>query len=252
MRSALRKEQYKEVVRDLRSEKYRTLLGELQQTEPFLQQFPNWDGVIRFMRKGTSHDPAKDTVLQAIFRAHAGTQDHRLRTALLAIFWPGLESIYHRKRSWDTDADSRWSNVIWTFLQVICRIDLLKRSNRLVQKVINDTIHGLYSEYKRDWDRASVETLMDPDQLADVAGATEAPEFSDIELRDEQESQAADLRRHVESGHITEGGFHVLVGTRVYGKLLRECAEELGLSVDAVKQRRLRAEAAIRRHQEGN
>ncbi len=250
MRSASRKKQYKEVVRELRGEKFRTLLAELQGAEPFLRQFPDWDSVIAFMRRGTSRDPAKDVVLQAIFRAHTRTRNHRLRTVLLTIFWPGLESVYRRKRPWDPDDDSRWSNVTWTFLQVVCRIDLLKRPDRLVQKVMNDTIHGLYVEYKRDWDRASTETLMDPEQLADVAGAVEADEFADIELRDEQQAKAADLYRHVEAGRITEGGFHVLVGTRVYGKLLRECAEELGLSTDAVKQRRLRAEAAIKRYED--
>ena len=252
MRCGSRKNQYEEIVRELRDEKYQKVLGGLQQSEPFLLQFGNWDVVIAYMRKGTSDDPAKDVVLRAIFRAHAETQAPSLRTALLAIFWPGLDSIHRKRRAWDTDADARWSNVIWAFLQVVQRVDLQKRPDRLVQKVINDTLHGLHTAYRREWGRTASETLMDLDRLTEVAGAAETPEIVAVELRDEQESRAAGLRHHLDAGRITEGGFHALVNTRVYGKPLRECAEERGVSFQAVKQRRLRAEAAIRRHRESN
>lgn len=252
MRCASRKNQYEEIVRDLRNGKHQKVLGDLQQSEPFLLQFGNWVNVITYMRKGTSEDPSKDVVLRAIFRAHAETQDPDLRTALLAIFWPGLESIHARKRAWDADDDARWSNVTWTFVQVVQRVNLQKRPDRLVQKVINDTLHGLHAAYRREWGRAAFETPMDPDCLADAAGAAEASEIVAVELRDEQEAQATGIRQHLEAGRITEGGFHALVSTRVYGKPLRECAEERGISFQAAKQRRLRAEAAIRRHCEAN
>lgn len=247
---ASRKNQYEEIVRGLRDEKHQKMLCGLQQSESFLLQFGNWDDVVAFMRKGTSDDPAKDVVLRAIFRAHAETRDPGLRTALFAIFWPGLASIQTRKRAWDRDADARWSNVIWSFLKVVQRIDLQKRPDHLVQKVINDSLHGLYVIYRREWDRAAFETPMDPDCVADMAGAAEAPEIVAVELRDEQEAQATGFRQHLEAGRITEGGFHALVSTRVYGRPLRECAEERGISFHAAKQRRLRAQTAIRRHGE--
>ena len=76
------------------------------------------------MRSGTSKDPRKDEVLRPILPAHAEDEDPRWRTILLAIFWPGLESIHFRKTRLGSDPDERWQTIVWTFLQVFCRIDV--------------------------------------------------------------------------------------------------------------------------------
>jgi len=226
------------------------LLRKLQRKHLFLRRFRTWVDVIAFMRTGSSRDPRKDEILRPIFEAHAEDDDPRWRVVLLAIFWPGLESIHYQKRNWDQDPDERWQNIVWTFLQVLCRVDVKRRPDRLVQKVFNDTVHHLHDEYRRVWDRAKREFAAEPDEIDALIGGVDGIDTADIELREAQEIEINRLREHLEQGRITEPDFLLLVGTRVYGKSVADYAREAGLNYQVAKKRRQRAEAAIRRFEE--
>ncbi len=232
---------------ELQGSAYQALLNQLQRTHPFFRHFRSWADVIAFMRDGTSTDPRKDDILRPIFEAHAQDGDPRWRTILLVIFWPGLESLHFQKRGWDPDPDERWQNMIWTFLQVLCRIDVRRRPDRLVQKVYNDTVHRLHDEYRRVWKCADREVTAGPQEIEALAGGAEGIDTSGIELREAQEKEIERLRQHREAGRITEADFLLLVGTRVYGQSVADYARGAGLDYQVVKKRRQRAEAVIRR-----
>jgi len=234
----------------LETDEYRKLLLSLQSTEPFLRRFATWTAVIAFMRAGTSTDPRKDKILRPIFRRHGGDRDPRWRTILLVIFWPGLESIAHRNCHWDEDPDELWQNVVWTFLQVICRVDLERRPARLVQKVVNDTIHYIYQGYERRWKRTNPELLTDPAELAALAGGVDGVAFAVACLHEAHEQAIDRLTTHLETGRITEADFLLLTGTRLYGQSVAEYARKAGLDYQVAKKRRQRAEAAMRRFEE--
>lgn len=236
--------------RELHTDEYQHLLWHLQKHEPFLRQFTTWADVIGYMRTGTSTDPRKDDILRPIFTAHAEDQDPRWRAILLAIFWPGLESIHFQKRSWDVDQRERWQNITWAFLQVLCRIDVKRRPWRLVQKVFNDTVHRLYDEYRRTWNRTNREVAMDPDEIDALAGDMNGVDLAGIELREVQEIEIQRFRQHRNAGRISEADFLLLVGTRVYGKSIADFARETGLDYQVAKKRRQRAEAVICRFEE--
>lgn len=204
------------------------------------------------MREGTSRDPRKDEVLRPIFAAHAADSDPRWRTILLVIFWPGLESIHWKKHFWDRDPEELWHNIAWTFLEVLCRVDVKLRPHRLVQKVINDTAHHLHDEYRCIWDGANGEFTVEPEVLEALAGGVEWNPTAGIELREAQELEICRLREHLEAGRITEADYLLLVGTRVYGTPVVDYAREKGLAYQAVKKRRQRIEAAIRGFEEKN
>ena len=232
---------------ELQSGSYHELLKRLQRKEPFLRQFSTWADVIAFMRNGTSTDPRKDEVLRPIFEAHAEDEDPRWRAILLVVFWPALESIHFQKGGWDADPDERWQNITWTFLHVLCRVDVKRRPDRLVQKVYNDTVHHLHDEYRRTWKRANREFTAEPEEIDALAGGVEGIDFAGIELREAQEMEIQRLREHLDAGRITEPDFLLLIGTRVYGKSVADYAREAGLDYQVAKKRRQRAEAVIRR-----
>jgi len=242
-------EEYKQLLHELQQDDYQELLTGLQQTWRFLGRFGTWGDVVAFMRAGTSDDPQKDKVLRPILHAHEQDGGHRWRTILLVIFWPGLRSLFWQKAHWDPNHHERWGRVIWTFLEVVCRLDLRQRSRRLVQKLINDTVYHLHRSYRKDWDEAEFAPPMDPDLLEALAGGVEDPGFALFEARDAQEARIGRLRGHMDSGLISEGDFLLLTGTRVYGQPLADYVREHGLSYEAAKKRRQRAEAAIRRHE---
>jgi hypothetical protein len=242
--------------RELQSTAYRLLLGRLHGAHPFLRQFQTWAEVLAFMWSGTSADPRKDGVLRPVFEAYAEDQDPRWRVVLLAVFWPGLRSILRKKRRWDMeDPDELWQRIAWTFLQAVCRLDVRRRPDRLAQKIINDTYHRLYEEYRRDWDRTSLEVrpapkdpedLDSPESFDVLVGGVEDINFAEIELREVQELEFKRLREHLVAGRISEPDFLLLVGTRIYGQSVADYAREAGLDYQVAKKRRQRAEAAIR------
>ncbi|MGQ9589915.1 MAG: hypothetical protein ACUVYA_06435 [Planctomycetota bacterium] len=235
---------------ELRGGAYQALLQKLQRTHLFFRRFRTWGDVIAFMREGTSIDPRKDEILRPIFEAHAQDGDPRWRAILLVIFWPGLESIHFQKRRWDPDPDELWQNIVWTFLQVLCRLDVRRRPDRLVRKIFNDTVHHLYDDYRHAWDRANRELTTDPEKIEALAGGTECIDTASIELRQAQEIEIQHLREHLDGGRITEADFLLLIGTRVYGKSVADYAREVGLDYQVAKKRRQRAEAVIRRFED--
>ncbi len=244
-----KKKDLERLERELEGSAYQALLRELQRKHLLFRSFRAWADVVTLMRTGSSIDPHKDEVLRSIFRAHAEDEDPRWRVVLLVIFWPGLESIHFQKRGWDADPDERWQNVTWTFLQVLCRIDVNRRPDRLVQKVFNDTVHHLYDEYQRTWKRTNCE-LTKPDEEIEVrAGAVEGIDFDGMDLRRAHQKEIGRLQAHLDAGRITEADFFLLVGTRLYGQSLSEYAHGVGLTTEAAKKRRQRAEAAIRSHE---
>jgi hypothetical protein len=247
MASVSRARDRAQLEQQLQTDEYEHLLGTLQQHQPFLQQFTTWADVIGFMRRGTSTDPRKDDILRPIFEAHSQDQDPRWRAILLVIFWPGLESIHGQKRGWDADQHERWQNIVWAFLQVICRVDVIRRPNRLVQKVFNDTVNRLYDEYRRTWTHLSQERVVDPAVIRKLAGSVNGVDLTGIELREAQEIAIQRLRGHLEAGRISEADYFLLVGTRVYGQSVADYAREAGLDYQVAKKRRQRAEAAIGR-----
>lgn len=243
------KKDLKRLELELEGSAYQALLRKLQRKYLFLRSFRSWADVVAFMRNGNSNDPQKDEVLRPIFNAHAEDEDPRWRAVLLVIFWPGLESIHFQKRNWDIDPDERWQNVTWTFLRVICRVNVNRRPDRLVQKVFNDTVHYLHDEYQRTWNRTNCELATEPEEIEVKAGSVEGIDFDGIELRQAHEREVARLRAHLDAGRITEADFLLLVGTRLYGQSISEYARDAGLKTEAAKKRRQRAEAAIRSHE---
>lgn len=251
MQSTSRDCDYHRLQQEVDGDDYRTLLEKLQRSEPLLREFSNWSDFIAFMREGTSDDPRKNKVLRLIFDAHAEDQDPRWRVILLVVFWPGLASIFNRKKRWDADEEERWQNVQWAFLQTVCKLDISRRTDRLVQRIINGTIHRLHDEYRRVWKRLERETATDPELLEEMVGGGEGVDFDGIDLRLRQDAEIKRLRDHMGAGRISEADFLLLVGTRVYDKTAAQYARETGMSCDLARKRRLRAEAAIRRAEEG-
>lgn len=228
---------------------FKWLLAGLRQANPTFIRFQTWMDVLAVMRVGDSRDCHKDDILRAIFQAHQNDQDPRWRTILLVIFWPALRSIFKQKARWDRDPEELWQNINWTFLRVIYRLDPRQRPYGLVQKVFNDTVRHLWDHYRGQYARTNREDATDPEILAEVASAKDDIDYEAIGLRLAQEAEVRRLRGHLDSGRLTEEDFLLLVGTRVYGKSAAEYARENGLDSELMRKRRLRAEAAIRKHE---
>ena len=250
MESASRQCEYESLIRELEGEQYVALLREFQGRAPLFREFERWQDVVGFMRAGTSRDPRKDAVLLRILQAHARDGDARWRTILLAIFWPGIESVCKRKGRWDSDKDRLWANAVWAFLQAVCKLDIVRRTDHLVSRIISGTIHRLHDEYSHEWRCADREIPTDPEELDGREGSGEDEIVYTVDLHLWQEAKIAQFRGHMALGLIDEEDFHLLVATRVYGKAAAEYAREVGMSGAVARKRRQRAEALIRDFEE--
>ena len=230
---------------ELHSIEYQSLLQQLQREYPFYSCFSTWNDVLIFMRKGTSCDSLKDQILRPILAAHARNNDFYWRTILLVVFWPGLKSLCIRLQSWDWSSDELWANAVWAFFEGVCGLNLTKRSERLVQKLMNDTASNLKSQHRSEQERAAFEIPTDPELLEYLAGGVEDFGLMVLDFLDERDAQVRCFQKHLQAGLISNIDFDLLVGTFVYGRCLRECAEEAGLSYQAAKKRRQRAAAVI-------
>ncbi len=239
-----------QIQEQLQTAEYHTLLRVLHRGYSFLRRFHTWADVLTFMRSGTSQDPLKDEVLRPILKSHNEDEDPRWRVILLAIFWPGLESIHFQKRDWDPDQENRWQDIVWVFLQVLCRIDVVQRPSRLVQKVFNDTAHRLHDMYRRSSAQTDLEVPAEPEEIEFLAGGTEDVAFVAFEFREEKEPEIRQFRTHLEAGRLSEGDFLLLVGTEVYGLSVANTARLAGLNYQLAKKRRQRALTIIRRFME--
>jgi len=233
---------------EIADESYKEMLKVLQEKEPFLSRFGSWPEVIKFMHKKVPpHESEKDNVLRAILRAHKKDKDHRWRTVLLVMFWPALDSLHSKKSKWDADPSELWQNILWTFIQVICRLDFENRSHRLVQKLINQTAHRLHDEYQRIWKHSERETPVEREELEELAGGVEGIELDAIESREKQEADIEQLRSYVEEGTIRESDLKLLVATRIYGQRLVDYTRKAGIPYEFARRRRLQVEAKIER-----
>ena len=251
MASPSREQDRARLEQEIQTARYQKLLQDLGRRDPFFRQFAAWVDVIAFMRSGTTKDLRKDEVLRPILTAHTEDEDPRWRTILLAIFWSGLESIHFQRRGWDSDDDDRWQTIVWAFLKIIHRIDEKRRPARLFQKILNDTVQHYYDEIKKAWPRSSHEVLAGPEEIEFFAGGTYDMGFAIFEFREEKEPEIRRLREHMEAGRISDADFLLLVGTKVYGASVSDYAREVGMDYQVAKKRRQRAEATIKRFEEG-
>jgi hypothetical protein len=246
-----RRTEREKLEKEIQRTEYDGLLAELRRNCPPAEAFTTWTGVFDFLHTD-EQDLTKDEILRNIFTLHKHGQDSRWRSILLVIFWPALESIHWKKRHWDTDPEERWQNITWVFLRVVCRIDPVVRPHRLAQKVVNDTIHHLCDDYRHIWRRMEKEIPMNDDELEELGIGTQDIGFGAAESAIEKDRQVECLRRHLQHGRINDSDMFLVIGTRIYGKALSECAAKQGISYQAAKKRRQRAEAIIRKAEEGS
>jgi hypothetical protein len=234
---------------EVRSAGYVELLRDVQTRHRAFQQFAAWNDLLKFMANPSADEALKNELLRTALEAFKTGGDCRWSTILLAIFWPGLESLCLRRQSWSADQDEIWQIAVTAFLETLRRVDTTKRTQRLVQKIINDTAHHLYDQFARGWRKAKHEVLADWDALQGLSADRLHYEPNRLHMMDAYDAAAWRLWLHVMEGRLSEDDYRLVVGTRIYGYSLNDFADALGESYEALKKRRQRAESCIRKYE---
>lgn len=222
---------------------YLEMLRRLQERAPVLIPYQSWEEVFAFMRGGSPSTPERDAVFRAIFLAYALDRDPCWKSLLLAMLWPKLLALSQTTRRWDPDQQERLQNIVVSFLKTVDRVDVGKRPGRFFQKLVNDVIHRTYQHYHAEWRRTErwcSAPLPDLEAMRDTRQTA-------LERRELEEVALVRLKGYWDLGWISEGGRQVIAQTRIFGKSLPAYARSAGISHQAAKRRRWRAERAIRR-----
>jgi DNA-directed RNA polymerase specialized sigma24 family protein len=234
---------------EIRSASYVELLRDVQTRHRAFQQFGAWNDLLQFMANPLADEALKNELLRTALEAFKTSGDSRWSLILLAIFWPGLESLCLRRQSWSADSDEIWQVAVMAFLETLRRVDTTKRTQRLVQKIINDTAHHLYDQFSRGWRKAKNEVLTDWDTLQGLSADRLHYEPNRLHMMNAYDAATWRLWLHVTEGRISEDDYRLVVGTRIYGYSLSDFADAMGESYEALKKRRQRAESCIRKHE---
>lgn len=222
---------------------YALMFTRLRRRHPFLLRYGGWSDVLGFMRAGTARDSGKDEILRPILRAYRKDRDPRWCSILLAFFWPGLACLSWKKRKLERDPEERWQNILCAFLRAVRGIAISRRPAGLVQGIFNGTVHRLYDLYRGHQEPRRRKRLPRNLPVHDEGQVL-------LEIGDLQETALAELRGYLAQGWITQNGLHVIFETRAKGRGLKAYARETGLTLQAAKKRRRRAERGIRKHRD--
>ncbi len=203
-------------------------------SEPALARFTDTAAVIRFLR-GPGEPIEKDAVLLALL-AWARREPVGGRVVLEAI-QPGLLNLIVRLTRDARDPDTMAATIFASVWEGIRCYPLESRRRRVAANLLLDTLKRTLKVMGREseWQARRVEL--------NRAGGT-APTDEAEELRGARNVVAV-LVRAVEAGAITGEEATVILATRIDGCRLAEVAQSAGLSLNAMRVRRHRAERRL-------
>jgi len=241
-----RKRDLARLERELRDVCYEELLRSLRERRQAFKPFSTWDDVLTFFRKRNVSETEKNELLQSLVEVYQADRNNPWSTVLLAVFWLVLESVHIQRRHWDADDDERWQKTIEIFLLVLRQFDLNRRKDRLLSRIVNNTVHNLHSAYRKGWRVQNLFEQKPLDELIELAGGRSEAAEDLIGWSDARNAELRRLKKHLKLKRINEEDFNLLVATRIHGLSVKDYAAKVGRSYQTLKKRRQRAEARLR------
>src|SRR6266496_4108843 len=204
-----------------------------------LARFGDPDALIAFLHRRGPPD-AKDAVLLALLiRAQ---QEPLAGRVVLQAMLPGLKGLSARLARSVVSFEELWQILFACLWERIVTYPVERRPGRVAANLLRDTLKRTLAELKREA-KAQGQLLSEVplDELDDLLAADAA---SDAEADGSADVEGV-LRRAVAAGRVSAEEAEVILATEVDGVPLAEVAERLGVSYNAVKIRRQRAEQRL-------
>jgi DNA-directed RNA polymerase specialized sigma24 family protein len=207
-------------------------------TDSTLAAFGGPEQLLAFLWNADAPDEAQDRALAALLRL-ARTEPLASRFVLQALL-PGLKAragqLLRPRRGREREQPSLERGDLWQvlFVALLERIrtyPLARRPRKIASNLLWDTVHVAYDELQRAGAFISDLPLGEP---LEVAEAPETPEDVD-----------AVLRRAMLAGAVTAAEAELIAQTRIEGAALQEVAQRLGVTYNALKVRRQKAERRL-------
>ena len=203
-----------------------------------LTRFGDADALIAFLHRRGPPD-AKDAVLLALLvRAQ---QEPLAGRVVLQAMLPGLKGLSARLGRWAVSFDELWQILFSCLWERIVTYPIERRPSRVAANLQRDTLKRTLAVLKREATAQGQLSAVPLDEFEDLL-ATDANSDG---VADGSIDVEAILRRAVMAGRVTGEEAEVILATEVDGVPLAVVAERLGVSYNAVKIRRQRAEQRL-------
>lgn len=202
-----------------------------QLAEPALRSFPDPAALLRFLR-ASSPGERQDRVLRALL-ASANDDPEAARVVLHALL-PGLKRLSSRLLSDVRDQEELWATLLGAAWARIREYPLDRRPRRVAANVLLDTMHDAVVARRR--------TVRDRSELDLLPGR-------ELTTTPNVDGDVDDLlARAVQAGAVTSAEAELILRTRIDGVQLKSLAWAQGVSYDALRVRRRRAERRLLMH----
>ena len=221
------------------------LLGEVVAEARLSTSVESWRELADFLSDLGSEHPTHDRILTACFARRDASPERAsvIESVLLALCWPMLTYIHGRKQKWDKDPETRWSEVLFAFVRAIRRFSLERRNERISGKIYNDVVHDLFRACSKRNEIAEREIAHDPAEMARMI--EEKSERACAPSPDRRDVIVEFLNRHRRMGVIDDVERNLFTAVLADGMTVKDAAAHVGISYEAAKKRKQRAEMAI-------
>jgi DNA-directed RNA polymerase specialized sigma24 family protein len=226
--------------RALTAGRLREALRVWRRSEPALTRFSNPQQLVAFLWDERVSPLEKDLLLAALLRI-AISDALAVRVVMQAML-PGLKGLASRllHRSPERggsvlEREELWQVLFCSLLERIASYPLERRPRKIAANLLLDTLHATVAVQKQESAARGLVPLADLRE-DELVSPEEALEGADVE---------EPLRRAVAAGAITRSEAGLILETEVDGVALAEVAARLGVSYNAVKVRRQRAERRL-------
>jgi DNA-directed RNA polymerase specialized sigma24 family protein len=203
-----------------------------------LKQFGDPDALIAFLhRRGTPH--VKDAVLLVLL-IRAPREQLAGRVVLQAML-PGLKSLSGRLAHSVVSFEELWQILFACLWERIVTYPVDRRPSRVAANLLRDTLKRTLAELRREANALAQLPELSLDDLDDLLGVPASP-AADADGHGDPEAL---LRRAIAAGAVTSEEAELILATEIDGVPMAAVAERLGVSYNAVKIRRQRAEQRL-------
>lgn len=217
------------------ADEYRRWAG----TEPALAAFDGPVRLIEFLRDKRGSHALKDRALSALL-VWARTDPLAARLILQAML-PGLKSLSARLGRSVVGFEELWQILFACLWERIVTYPVERRPSRVAANLLHDTLKRTLAELRREAKALGQLPEFALDELDDLLGT---PADSSGEVDGHVDADAV-LRRAVAAGAVTPAEAELILETEIDGVPMAAVAERLGVSYNAVKIRRQRAEQRL-------
>jgi DNA-directed RNA polymerase specialized sigma24 family protein len=215
-----------------------TRLRAWQADDAALRPFADLDALIAFLHR-RGQPEGKDAVLLALL-LRAPREQLAGRVVLQAML-PGLKSLSSRLARSVVSFEELWQILFVCLWERIVTYPVDRRPNRVAANLLRDTLKRTLAELRREANALAQLPELSLDDLDDLLGAAASP-AADADGHGEPEAL---LRRAIAAGAVTSEEAELILATEIDGVPMAAVAERLGLSYNAVKIRRQRAEQRL-------